>query len=235
MPPPDPTPAFRLPSPDAVHRLQRVAAPALRGLLRLRAEGREQVPARGPVLLAPNHRSFLDHFAVLAAAPRPVWFLGKTELARGPSGRLNLSFGMVPIDRGAADRDALAQIAELLARGEAVVVFPEGTRSATGELFRFRSGIARLAAECATPVVPVGLLGTAEVWPLGAAAPARRPRPGMVRVRFGAPLAPPGGNGSARRAFTQELWERVAALCEQERADRFAPIDPTRDLPQEAP
>ena len=105
------------------------------------------------------------------------------------------------------------------------MVFPEGTRSTTGELFRFRSGIARLAGECGAPVVPVGLLGTADVWPLGFARPARLPGRGTVRVRFGAPLPAPDGNGAARRAFTQELWERVAALCEQPTADRFAPID----------
>lgn len=229
-------------SPRAVRRLQRLAAPALLALLRARVEGAEHVPATGPVLLAPNHRSFLDHFAVLAAAPRPVWFLGKAELARGVSGRVNLAFGMVPIDRGAADREALGAVADLLGRGEAVVVFPEGTRSLTGELFRFRSGIARLAAESGAPVVPVGLLGTADIWPLGASLPARLPRPGDVRVRFGSPLPPPPaashrpgqgqslGSGAARRAFTEELWERVAALCGQPKADRFAPIDHGREV-----
>ena len=114
---PEPPPVPRLPAAPAVHRLQRAAAPPLRGLLRLAVEGAAHVPATGPVLLAPNHRSFLDHFAVLAAAPRPVWFLGKQELARGLSGRLNLAFGMVPIARGAADRDALGQVADLLALG----------------------------------------------------------------------------------------------------------------------
>lgn len=212
-------------SPAVVERLQRAISPVLLALLRADVEGPAHVPAHGPVLIAPNHRSFLDHFAVLAAMPRPVYFLGKSELARGVSGRVNLGFGMVPIDRGAADRDALAVVGALLSRGAAVVVFPEGTRSLTGELFRFRSGIARLAAECHAPVVPVGLLGTAEVWPLGSPRPVRRPGRGTVRVRFGAPLPAPAADGAARRAFTAELWDRVAALCGQSQADRFAPID----------
>lgn len=204
--------------------LQRAISPPLLAALRAEVEDAAQVPRHGPLLLAPNHRSFLDHFAVLAAAPRPVWFLGKRELARGLTGRLNLAFGMVPIDRGAADRVALSAVADLLAAGAAVVVFPEGTRSPTGELFRFRSGIARLSAECGAPVVPVGLVGTAEVWPLGARGPVLLPARGTVRVRFGAPLPPPGRDGAARRAFTHELWARVAALCEQPRADRFAAV-----------
>lgn len=213
------------PPPPVVRVLQRAVAAPLRGVLRPRVEGVDSVPAGGPLLLAPNHRSFLDHFLLLATSPRAVWFLGKAELARGLSGRLNVAFGMVPIERGAADRDAVAAVATLLHQGEAVAVFPEGTRSTTGELFRFRSGIARLATAAEAPVVPVGLVGTERIWPVGTRRPVRPPRRGELLVRFGSPLPPPAGSGLARRAFTEELWRRVADLSGQVRADRFAPID----------
>lgn len=208
-----------------LHRVQRLLAAPLRTWLRLRVEGAAQVPPQGPVLLAPNHRSLLDHFLVAAASPRAVYFLGKQELARGLVGRLYLAMGMVPIARGEADRDALAAVERLLAAGQAVVVFGEGTRSPTGELFRFRSGIARLASATGAPVVPVGLLGADVIWPRGRARPVRRPRPGELTVRFGVPLIAPGEGGAERRAFGERLWHAVGALCGQPLADRFAPVE----------
>lgn len=209
-----------------LHRLQRLLAAPLRMWLRAQVDGAAHVPAHGAVLLAPNHRSLLDHFLVAAASPRRVHFLGKQELAHGLVGRLYVAMGMVPIARGEADREALRVVERLLAAGEAVVVFPEGTRSPTGELFRFRSGIARLASATGAPVVPVGLLGAATIWPRGRSRPVRRPRPGEVTVRFGAPLAAPGDAGAERRVFSEQLWRDVAALCEQPLADRFAPVEP---------
>jgi 1-acyl-sn-glycerol-3-phosphate acyltransferase len=208
-----------------LHRLQRLLVPPLRAWLRAGVEGAAHVPQQGPVLLAPNHRSLLDHFLVAAASPRPVYFLGKQELARGMVGRLYLAMGMVPIARGEADREALAAVERLLAAGKAVVVFPEGSRSPTGELFRFRSGITRLASAAGAPVVPVGLLGAATIWPRGRSRPLRRPRPGEVTVRFGAPLGPPGATGAERRAFSEQLWRDVGALCGQPLADHFAPVE----------
>lgn len=209
----------------SLHRVQRLLAVPLRTWLRLRVEGAAQVPAQGPVLLAPNHRSLLDHFMVAAASPRTVYFLGKQELARGLVGRLYLAMGMVPIARGEADREALDAVERLLTAGEAVVVFGEGTRSPTGELFRFRSGITRLASATGAPVVPIGLLGADAIWPRGRSRPVRRPRPGELTVRFGAPLAAAGEGGAERRAFGERLWHEVGALCGQPLADRFAPVE----------
>lgn len=204
--------------------VNRWLGPPVVRLLRVTVTGHEHVPDDGGVLLAANHRSFLDHFVMAAGSPRPLHFMGKTELSRGIGGRLNLAFGMIPVDRGSGNLAALAPVTELLQRGGAVGIFPEGTRSPTGELFRFRSGVARLAAAAQVPVVPVGLLGTARVWPRGGKPRLARPDRHVLRLRFGAPLPPPAPDGQSRRAFTHALQDAVAALCEQELADRFAAI-----------
>lgn len=194
--------------------------------LRAQVSGTAQVPRAGGLLVASNHLSFLDHFLLGAGSPRPLQFLGKSELTRGISGRVNLAFGMIPIERGRADLDALEQITQLLAEGAAIGIFPEGTRSPTGELFRFRSGLARLAATAQVPVVPVGLVGTDVVWPRGKRPALLRPRRGVLHVRFGAPLAAPGADPRQRRIFTQVVQTAVAELSGQSRADRFAEILP---------
>ena len=213
---------------DAPTRANRVSHRLLRGpflaLTRPCVEGAQVVPRSGGVLLAANHRSFLDHYLLAAASPRPARFLGKVELAVGWSGRLNLALGMVPVVRGGADLRALDVLVDLLRAGTAVAVFPEGTRSPDGSLHRFRSGAARVAARAAVPVVPVGLRGTAEVWPPGGRPGLRRPGTGELQVRFGDVLQPPGTGARDRRAFTRDLEDAVAALCSQSRTSTFAPV-----------
>lgn len=195
-------------------------------LWRLRATvtARSRVPRAGGVLLAANHRSFLDHYLMAAACPRPMWYLGKTELSVGVSGWFNTRMGMIPVDRGRADFDAIDRIVQLLCDGEVVGVFPEGTRSPDGRLYRFRSGMARIASSARVPVVPVGLLGTAEVWPPRTMPSPRRPPPNALSVHFGPVHDPPGDSGSQRRAFTRAVEDDVARLCGQPRTSEFATI-----------
>jgi 1-acyl-sn-glycerol-3-phosphate acyltransferase len=204
----------------------RLLGPAVVRTLRAEVTGLGHVPRAGGLLVAANHRSFLDHFLLAAASPRPLLFLGKSELTRGVGGRINLAFGMIPVDRGTGDLAALDEVVERLTRGAAVAMFPEGTRSPSGELFRFRSGIARLAAGAGVPVVPVGLHGTAAVWPRGSRPRLRRPTGGVLQVRFGGALAPPAADARSRRVFTERLHESVARLAEQPTAAGFAPIEP---------
>lgn len=195
-------------------------------LRRLRAEvtGDDRVPRSGGFVLAANHRSFLDHFLLSAATHRPPRFLGKDELARGLAGRFNLAMGMVPVSRGTADTAALDLVTEMLREGAALALFPEGTRSPTGALYRFRSGLARIVAEAQVPCLPVGLVGTAQVWPRKERPTLRRPPEGTLAVHFGEPMPPPDSSPRARREFTARVREQVASLCGQPMADEFAPI-----------
>lgn len=212
------------PEPGAMRAAQRIVGPGVLRWLRCEVSGAALVPRRGGLLLAPNHLSFLDHYLLASACPRPALFVGKSELAEGLAGRLNLAFGMVPVERGTADRTALSTVTELLRDGAAVVVFPEGTRSPDGRLHRFRSGLARLAADASVPCVPVGLLGTADVWPRGGRPQLSRPAAGTLAVRFGAVVAAPEPGPQARRRFTREVEATVATLTQQERAHHFAKV-----------
>jgi 1-acyl-sn-glycerol-3-phosphate acyltransferase len=198
----------------------------LRCLL-LRTEGGEHLPATGPVVVASNHRSFADSVVLRLAAPRRVTFLAKAEYFRGRGlrGRVVRWFftavGSVPVERGRhrAATAALEAGREVLADGGVFGIYPEGTRSLDGRLYRGRTGVAWLALTCAAPVVPVALEGTERLQPVGR----RLPRPHRVTVRFGAPLTFTGDAGSARtrRAVTDEVMRAIGELSGQERADRF--------------
>ena len=204
-----------------------IISPLARLLYRPRVEGRENVPKSGPVILASNHLSFIDSIAIPVAAPRPVHFLAKSSYFEGTgfSGAISRGFfesiGAIPVRRGAgqAALDALDQQRQLLEEGLAVALYPEGTRSTDGRLYKGRTGVAFLALQTGAPVVPVGLIGTDRVMPVGAKMPSFSER---ITVRFGEPLdlSPhgPATSGRARRTATDEIMAAIHALSEQELA-----------------
>lgn len=220
-----PEEAVRGPSPVPMRLAHATVGPSLLWWLRATVTGAGHVPSSGGVLLAANHRSFMDHFALGAASPRPTRFFGKASLAEGVGGRLNLAMGMIPVQRGTADLEALDVVVGLLRDGAVIGIFPEGTRSVDGRLYRFRSGMARMAAAAGVPIVPVGMTGMAEVWPRGQRAPSRRrPARGVVGVHFGEPVHLPDDGPRSRRQATAAVLDQVADLCGQPVADGFADI-----------
>lgn len=163
-----------------------VLVPAIRAWFRLARVGHEHVPKRGPVIVAANHRSFLDPFLIGCCARRPFYFVAKRELfARRRIGWILNALGAFPVRRGESDEEAMETARVLLARGGAVVIFPEGTRVRAGSLGRPRRGVGRLALETGAPVVPIAITGSER---------ARRGwliRPVKVAIRCGRPLTFP--------------------------------------------
>lgn len=199
-------------------------------IYRPRIEGKEHVPLEGPVIFASNHLSFIDSIAIPVAAPRPVHFLAKSTYFEGTGikGWFSRGFftaiGAIPVRRGAgqAALDALDQQKTLLQSGNAVALYPEGTRSLDGRLYKGRTGVAFLALETGAPVVPVGLIGTDEFMPKGAKLPRLDKR---ITVRFGEPIDVshhgPASSGRARRGATDEIMAAIHALSEQELANEY--------------
>jgi 1-acyl-sn-glycerol-3-phosphate acyltransferase len=174
--------------------------------------GREHIPETGPVIFAANHRSFLDPFVIGTLIRRPMYYVAKRELfAPRWQGWLLNALGAFPVDRGASDEEMMETARTILARGDCVLIFPEGTRVRPGPLGRPKRGVGRLALETGAPVVPVAVIGTEAVrcgW---------RVRPRKVRIRCGRALRFPqvaSASPALAGAVTDRVWPCVALQWE---------------------
>jgi 1-acyl-sn-glycerol-3-phosphate acyltransferase len=207
--------------------LHTVVPPVAKLIWRPTVTGLDNVPRAGAVILASNHLSFADSLVIPIVAPRKVHFLAKSDYFAGGGikGTLQKAWfegmGMLPVDRD-DPRAALASLdtaLEVLGRGDAFGLYPEGTRSRDGRLYRGRTGVAHLALTAGVPVVPVGITGTERLQPVDA----RLPRVVPVSIEFGEPIqvvgrydgVPPG---KARRQITDEVMRAIQTLTGQEEA-----------------
>ncbi len=201
-------------------------------LFRPRVSGVRNVPRRGPVILASNHLSFSDHFFGPIPVPRKVIFLAKAEYFTRPGlkGLISKAFfagvGQIPIDRGGgpASEEAIRTGLRVLAAGQVLGIYPEGTRSPDGRLYRGKTGVARLAIESGAPVVPVAMIDTFKFQPPSTIWPNPRIRPG---VRFGEPLdfsryCGQQADGKLLRTVTDEIMQAIGKLSGQEYVDMDA-------------
>ncbi len=181
----------------------------LRGWFRVRITGRENIPATGPAILAPNHKNFLDPFFVGLATHRHVRFMAKVELFKGPLGWLFLRLGAFPVHRGEADTEAVVTARAILAAGGLVVVFPEGTRVEEPDaLGSPHHGAGRLALETGAPIIPVAITGTSHLW-RGAV-----PRGRRVQLTFLAPVTAdetPENRDAVSELIDDRVWPAVQA------------------------
>jgi 1-acyl-sn-glycerol-3-phosphate acyltransferase len=208
-----------------LYRLIRAAlAPVVALLFHPRVEGLEHVPRSGPAILCPNHMSALDPVVVAVAVRRPIFHLGKSEYF-SRWGWLFARLGVLPVARGGgvAAESSLERGRQVLAAGRLLGIYPEGTRSPDGRLYRGKTGAARVAMRTGAQVVPIGVVGSREVWPPGTLLP----RPGPVAVRFGPPLDFSHLRGrdndrSALREATDVLMAEIARLSGQTYADVYA-------------
>jgi 1-acyl-sn-glycerol-3-phosphate acyltransferase len=202
-------------SPRLYALVRLIVVALLRLWFRVRVEGAEHLPADGPAVIAPNHKSLMDPFFVGVAAPRPVRFMAKSELFRGPIGPLIRRLGAFPVRRGGRDAEAIETAREILREGGLVVVFPEGTRvDEPDALGAPRRGAGRLAIETGSPIVPTAITGTARLW-LGPI-----PKPRLIRISFLAPVQP--GDAATTREALAELIERDVWPAVQHEYGRLA-------------
>lgn len=205
--------------------------PALMLGWRPHVEGRENIPKTGGLIFAGNHLSVADELFLGASVPRHIAFWAKSDYFTGTGFNgwftrtvLN-GLGAIPVNRGGgrAALTAFDGAIPVLKGGDCVAVYPEGTRSPDGRLYRGRTGVARLAVGAGVPIIPVGMIGTDKAQPIGA----RVPRPGKAKiiVRFGKPLDFTGrpDDRTSLREMTDELMSEIQKLTGQEYVPRYAP------------
>ena len=194
-----------------IYRFLRVLVRALnRILFRTTVDGADQVPDRGPVIIAPVHRSFIDFFVASEVTGRKLHYMAKDSLWRnGILARILPSLGAFPVHRESADREALRRAQQVLDAGEVLILFPEGERRVGPVIEDLHEGVAFLAARTGATVVPVGIGGSASVMPKGK----RLPRPRHIHLIVGRPIAPPArtGGGRVSRSTIHGLTEELNA------------------------
>ena len=208
--------------------LRAFLTPFLMILFRPKVKGLRNVPINGPVIIASNHLSFSDSIFMPLVLPRKVTFLAKSEYftSPGPKGLLKkltfLALGQVPGDRSGGRRSEAALITGLkvLAEGQCLGIYPEGTRSPDGRLYKGRTGIARLAMESGAPIIPVAMFNTEKIQPTGKVIP----KVMRVKMVFGEPIYLKGDSTDLNllRTATDELMSTLQKLSGQEYVDMYA-------------
>jgi 1-acyl-sn-glycerol-3-phosphate acyltransferase len=200
------------------------AEPVLRQVFSTHPVGLEHVPRRGAAIITPNHLGIVDPLFVALAVPRQIIFIGKAEYWDAWQSRWLMEIaGGIPVDRDDSVKahGSLEAGVEVLQRSDLLCLFPEGTRSPDGRLFKGKTGAARMALEVGCPIIPCGLTGTEKVLPKGATIPKRT----RVEVKFGRPMEVPKQalvDAHLLRVFTDELMQEIAKLSGQTYRHRYS-------------
>ncbi len=211
----------------AQRRARRIIKPMLDNLWKVSIDGVENIPAEGPAILCPNHISFFDSVFTMVYVGRQISFVGKAEyMDSWKTKHLFPALGMIPIDRagGSKSEGALIAAENVLRRGELFGIYPEGTRSRDGMLYKGHTGAARLAIKLGCPIIPVGIVGTREIQPPDKILP----KVGLhCTIKFGAPIHPNryverGGDHLVLREMTDELMYEIRELTGQEYRNMYA-------------
>ena len=197
-------------------------------LFRPKVKGLRNVPATGPLIIASNHLSFSDSIFMPLVVPRKVTFLAKSEYftSPGPKGLLKkltfIALGQVPVDRSGGRRSEAAIITglQVLSEGKCLGIYPEGTRSPDGRLYKGRTGIARLAIESGAPIIPVAMFNTEKIQPTGKVIPNIQ----RVGMTFGEAMYFDGDSTDLAylRVVTDQIMNRIQELSGQEYVDEYA-------------
>ena len=208
--------------------LRAFLTPFLMILFRPKVKGLRHVPASGPLIIASNHLSFSDSIFMPLVVPRKVTFLAKSEYftSPGPKGLLKkltfIALGQVPVDRSGGRRSEAALITGLkvLAEGKCLGIYPEGTRSPDGRLYKGRTGIARLAIESGAPIIPVAMFNTEKIQPTGTVVP----KVMRVKMIFGESMYFDGDSTDLQylRDVTDKIMSTIQEMSGQEYVDAYA-------------